>query len=140
LKSSEYESYNMFAKGNKSVEQISKERKITVGTIYEHLADMILIGQSVDLNRLEIKQEEIEELEVIVRQEPIKSNVSKLKPIKTEVDRVKLISYDKLKILVACLKRKYGLMPDGETLSLPTTLKRSATEQALNNENKKPAS
>jgi len=55
-----------------------------------------------------------------------------------------------LNMLVGCCKNmfqratkhavKYGLMPDGETLSLPTTLKRSATEQALNNENKKPAS
>jgi predicted transcriptional regulator len=72
----------MFDKDNKSVEQIAKERKINVGTIYEHLAHVISKGQSVDLNRLEIKQEEIEELEVIVRQEPLNSNVSKLKLFK----------------------------------------------------------
>ena len=48
---------------NKSVEDIANERKIKVGTVYEHLAHAILYGQSVDLKikRLEIKQEDIEE-------------------------------------------------------------------------------
>jgi hypothetical protein len=50
--------------------------------LYQNLADAISHGLSVDLNRLGIIQEDIEELDQILRREPLNSNVSKLSAIK----------------------------------------------------------
>jgi hypothetical protein len=50
-------------------------------------------------------------------------------------EKVKPIEWDKLRLIVAFLKRKYGLLADQVTLS--TNLKRSSTTQEINKENKK---
>jgi len=78
--------------------------------LFQHLADAISHGPSVYLNCLGITQENIEELEQILRRKTLKSNVSKLSAIKLVVEKVKPIEWDKLRLMVAFLKRKYGLL------------------------------
>ena len=62
----------------------------------------------------------------------VKFKFSKLSAIKLVVEKVKPIERDKLRLMVAFLKRKYGLLADQPEVTPSTNLKRSSSTKELN--------
>jgi Werner syndrome ATP-dependent helicase len=103
------QTYILYQIEEKKIDEICLNRGLSPSTIHSHLEDAILNGLPIDFNRLGITIEQINSLEVKIREPPICSNISKITVIKEQVPE---ISYDNLKIMVALLKRKYGLCRD----------------------------
>ena len=103
------QTYILYQIEEKKIDEICLNRGLSPVTIYFHLEDAILNGLPIDFNRLGITIEQINSLEAKIRQPPINSNISKLSVIKEQVPE---LSYENLKIMVALLKRKYGLCRD----------------------------
>ncbi len=99
-------SYIAFEIENKSLEEVSMERKVGVSTIVTHLEDAILVGLPLNFTRLGVTPDKITRVEAVIRAPPINSNVNKLTTIKEQVPD---LSWDDLKICLSLLKRKFGI-------------------------------
>ena len=100
------ETYIAFEIEKKSIQEISVSRGLVESTLYGHLEEAIINGLPVNFKRLNITLEDISELESKIRQAPINSNISKISVIKEQVPDV---SWNNLKIMMALIKKKYGL-------------------------------
>lgn len=92
------ETYNFYQRG-KSISEISKIRGMAIGTIVEHLADLIQFGNDIDINKL-INLEKRESIEKVI----VEVGGDKLKPIKEKLPED--ITYDDIRLVWAYLKAK----------------------------------
>lgn len=125
LNATKRETYIQFEIERKSIESIAANRGLAESTLIGHLEDAILYGLSVNFKRLHITLEDINDLEKKLRNPPINSNISSIKAIKEQVPDV---GYGELKIMLALIKKKYGLCreevkTEEESTSKQATLK-----------------
>lgn len=99
-------SYKLYQLENKSLEEVSMERKLGVSTISGHLEDAILVGLPINFTRLGITWDKINQVERTIRAPPINSNVNKLTAIKEQLPDM---SYEDIRICLSLIKRKYGI-------------------------------
>jgi len=98
------ESYRKFHAHQMSVEKIATERKFAVTTIEGHLATAVELGYPIDVERLGLTSRVKATIEKAIRDPPINSDVTKLKPIKEVLPEE--ISYGQIKLTIALLKTK----------------------------------
>lgn len=106
------QSYELFHTQNKSLEEVMSVRDLSQITIENHLIECLKAGLPLDLNRLGFNKEKHEFVNNVILGEPIKGDVSKLKPIKEECDRLVIadekllfeITYFDIKCAIALMK------------------------------------
>jgi len=136
LSASKRETYVAFELQNKTVDEIATTRGIAFSTVSSYLEDAILHGLPINFTRLGITMEQIEYLENIIRQPPINSNIVNRSLIKEQVPDM---TWDHLKIILALIRRKYGVCIDSLILKSadPSSLTQSVlNENIIESENK----
>ena len=122
LSKTQQDSYIAFEIEKKDINKIALDRGLAISTLHAHLEQAILVGLPLNYERLNVKLENVTEVEKKIRQPPINSNVDKLSVIKEQCNE---FSWDQLKIIVALIKHKYGLYTDSETLKEDSSLKQA---------------
>ncbi|XP_076814654.1 bifunctional 3'-5' exonuclease/ATP-dependent helicase WRN-like isoform X2 [Clavelina lepadiformis] len=116
--------YNLFHERGLTLEEISKERSLQLGTVGGHLADALMACYPVSFHQVGITPDMLKQVEDTIRKPPINSDISKLIPIKDRLGTT--VDWSQLKIIRAYLTKMYGLVP--------------ATTTATSSENSKPTS
>ena len=76
LSQTKRDTYVAFQIEKKSLGEISVSRGLVESTLATHLSEAILVGLTVDLNRLNMTQEIVDQVESIIRKAPINSSIS----------------------------------------------------------------
>ncbi|XP_063969395.1 bifunctional 3'-5' exonuclease/ATP-dependent helicase WRN-like [Lytechinus pictus] len=106
LSETKRESYTLFHEKGMTLEDIAVMRGLKVSTIGGHLADAIEAGYPVNFARAGITSAVQKEIEQVIRNPPINSDISALGPIKELLPQYE---YHEIKLVIAILKVQYGM-------------------------------
>eukprot|EP00057_Strongylocentrotus_purpuratus_P011614 XP_011666088.1 PREDICTED: Werner syndrome ATP-dependent helicase [Strongylocentrotus purpuratus] len=106
LSETKNESYTLFHEKGMTLEDIAIRRGLKVSTIGGHLADAIEAGYPVNFARAGITPSIQKEIEKVIRDPPINSDISVLGPIK---ELLPDYEWHEIKCVIAILKVQYGM-------------------------------
>lgn len=75
LSQTKRDTYIAFQIEKKSLGEISVTRGLVESTLATHLSDAIAVGLTIDLNRLNITKEIVDQIESVIRKAPINSSI-----------------------------------------------------------------
>jgi Werner syndrome ATP-dependent helicase len=116
------DTYRQFEIEKMTIAEIAANRQLVEGTLMGHLEEAIINGLAVNFKRLAITLEDIVSLEKTIRQPPINSNISSLTLIKEQLPEC---SWGRLRIMLALVKKKYGLCREEVSPSDASDLKQA---------------
>jgi len=98
-----------------SLDLVAVERGVKAGTVASHLAIAIEKGVDVDIAVLGVTADIVAKVARVIHHEAVNSDVSRLSPIKHELELTGLgdITYDQLKLIIARLKVEHGVNSEG---------------------------
>merc|ERR1719319_1314200 len=106
------QTYGMYQE-NKDIEEVARLRGLKTSTLMTHLATAMEQGAPVDIADFNITDSLVENVARVIRKPPISSDVSRMKPIKIELDLIECdADYDQIKLIVAKLKLEHGINED----------------------------
>ena len=76
LSQTKRDTYVAFQIEKKSLGEISVSRGLVESTLATHISDAIAVGLTIDLNRLNITKEIVDQVENVIRKAPINSSIS----------------------------------------------------------------
>jgi len=104
------QTYTMFLHVSKDVKEIARMRGLKESTVLSHLVTAIEGGAKVNIHELNVSESMLEDVSRVIWKKPLGGNVSKLKPIKTELENVGSdVGYDQIKLIVAKLTVEHGV-------------------------------
>jgi len=105
---------NFFNDG-KSISEIAEMRSLAESTILGHLAKCIECGVEVSLERVGVTDQVMAEVTKVLWNSPISSDVSRLGPVKEELEaQGSEVDWGKLRIAANKLKTVHGISQDGK--------------------------
>jgi len=108
------QSYFLF-KEKKDMEAVAALRGLKAFTIGSHLSPVIEAGVDIDIVSLGVTPEIMSAVAKVIHDPPINSDVTRLAPIKNELDLNNLshVGWEHLKLVISRLKVEQGLTPEG---------------------------
>ena len=110
LSETQQESYVLVQRRGQSLEEAAAVRNLKPSTLASHMSEAIKLGLPVDLSRLGVDNALVETVHRVVRGPVIRSDISRLAPIKEQCPPD--MSWDQLKLCLAVIWRLHGLSDD----------------------------
>jgi len=109
-----HESYSLFEE-KKDLERVAAARGMKAATIASHLAQAIEAGLVVDIQLVGITPQIVSRVAKVIYNPPINSDISRLSPIKTELELNNLpdVSFSDIRFVISILKVEHGASLEG---------------------------
>jgi len=107
------QTYAMF-KQKKDIEEVAQLRGLKSSTLMGHLATAMEQGAPLDIAELNVSEAMMGNVAKVIWSPPIASDVSRLGPIKTELDLIDCeVDFGQIRLIVSRLKLEHGVNEEG---------------------------